>query len=150
MAKAQKTSGASSMLHLLHRASQHSEELFAKSLATTDLTARQMIVLEAVASEDKPSQTDICARSGIDRSTLADMVRRLIEKGLLARKRTKDDARRYAVRLTDDGRRVLDRELSRFQEVDRQIMSALQPGQRQDFAAALQRIVEAAEKGTAT
>lgn len=146
MAKFQKAAGATSILHMLHRASQYSEDLFAKSSGTTDLTARQMIVLEAVASEDKPSQTAICAKSGIDRSTLADMVRRLIEKGLLARKRTKEDARRYAVRLTDEGRKVLDRELSRFQDVDKQIMTVLAPQQRQEFAASLQRILEASEK----
>ena len=131
---------------MLHRASQYSEELFAKALETSDLTARQLIVLEVVASEDKPSQTAICEKSGIDRSTLADMVRRLIDKGLLARKRTKEDARRYAVRLTDEGRKVLDRELPRFQEVDKHILNALAPGQRQDFAAGLQRILEASEK----
>jgi DNA-binding MarR family transcriptional regulator len=149
MAKLQKSQGATSMLHLLHRASQFSEELFAKALESSELTARQLIVLEAVASEDKPSQTEICAKSGIDRSTLADMVRRLIEKGLLARKRTKEDARRYAVRLTDEGRKVLDREMSRFQDVDKQILNLLPAGQRQDFAAALQRIVEASEKSIA-
>ena len=146
MGKVQKSTGATSILHMLHRASQISEVSFAKSSDTSDLTARQMIVLEAVGSEDKPSQTAICDKSGIDRSTLADMVRRLIDKGLLARKRTKDDARRYAVRLTDEGRKVLDRELPRFQEVDKHILNALPPNQRQDFAAALQRILEASEK----
>ncbi|MFZ1102753.1 MAG: helix-turn-helix domain-containing protein, partial [Hyphomicrobiaceae bacterium] len=40
-------------------------------------------------------------RTGIDRSTLADIVRRLTRKGLLQRCRTNEDARAYAVRLTD-------------------------------------------------
>ena len=146
MGKPQKSTGAASLLHLLHRASQFSEELFAKSSEANELTARQLIVLEAVSTDNKPSQTEICNKSGIDRSTLADMVRRLIEKGLLARRRTKEDARRYAVRLTDEGRRTLGKELARFHEVDKQLMNALPPNLRQDFTAALQRIIEASEK----
>jgi DNA-binding MarR family transcriptional regulator len=47
------------------------------------------------------SQTGIVARTGIDRSTLADLVRRLQRKGLLQRRRTKDDARAYAVKMGD-------------------------------------------------
>ena len=43
----------------------------------------------------------------VDRSTLADIVRELVEKGLLQRQRTKQDARAYAVKLTREGQRVL-------------------------------------------
>lgn len=100
-----------SMLHMLHRASQYSEELFMKASAPSDLTPRQLIVLEIVAAEEKPSQTMICAKSGIDRSTLADVVKRLVSRGLLVRRRAPDDARAYAVRITDEGRRVLSQSL---------------------------------------
>ena len=72
-----------------------------------DLTPRQLAVLVTVANNEGLSQTGLVDRTGIDRSTLADIVRRLQRKGLLQRRRTKEDARAYAVKLTDEGRRVL-------------------------------------------
>jgi len=72
-----------------------------------DLTPRQLAVLVTVAGNEGLSQTGLVDRTGIDRSTLADIVRRMQRKGLLQRRRTREDARAYAVKLTDEGRRVL-------------------------------------------
>lgn len=140
------STATTSMLHMLHRASQYSEDLFVKATESNGLTARQLIVLEILAAEDKPSQTLICAKSGIDRSTLADVVRRLVSRGLLARRRSTDDARAYAVRITDEGQRLLSRTLPKIDEVDRLLNSALSADQRPAFAAALWRIVDASSK----
>ena len=96
-------------LHLLRRASQIADETFAVKIGREDLTARQFIVLSIVASTENPSQTTICEQSGIDRSTLADIVRRLVARGLLSRRRTRQDARMYAVKITDAGLAVLEK-----------------------------------------
>jgi len=45
--------------------------------------------------------------TGIDRSTLAEMVRRMLERGLLSRERTEKDARANAVAITGSGRKAL-------------------------------------------
>ena len=63
----------------------------------------QAMVLLAIAENPGTSQTKIVEVTGIDRSTLADVVRRLLVRRLVARKRTKEDARAYAVTLTDAG-----------------------------------------------
>ncbi len=94
---------ARSPVHLLHRVGQCAEELFQAEIGDADLTARQLAVLTAVAQEEGLSQTGIVERTGIDRSTLADIVPRLSKKGLLQRRRTREDARAYAVKLTDEG-----------------------------------------------
>lgn len=133
-----------SILHMLHRVSQHAEQLFAHSIDSTGLTARQLIVLDAVFRLDRPSQSDICAATGIDRSTLADIARRLVGKGMLARRRTKEDARAYAVRLTEVGRQALSRALPAVLAVDQQLLSALPPSERECFTSALRRILETA------
>jgi len=138
-----------SVLHMIHRVSQHAEQLFARSIDATGLTARQLIVLDAVFRLDHPSQTDICAATGIDRSTLADIARRLVGKGLLARRRTKEDARAYAVRLTEEGRQALSRALPAVRAVDQQLLAALPPAERESFATALRLILETAHhRGT--
>jgi len=84
---------STSTTHLLHRAGQLAEDLFARSIGDIGLTARQFVVLSVVETLDDPSQTALCEISGIDRSTLADIVRRLVARGLLSRRRTRQDAR---------------------------------------------------------
>ncbi len=63
----------------------------------------QAMVLLAIAENPGTSQTKLVEATGVDRSTLADVVRRLLVRRLVARKRTKEDARAYAVTLTDAG-----------------------------------------------
>ena len=82
-----------SPLHLLHRAGQCAAEVFQAELGGGDLTPRQFAVLVTVSQNEGLSQTHLVERTGIDRSTLADIVRRMLKKGLLQRRRTKEDAR---------------------------------------------------------
>ena len=79
------------------------------------------------------SQTGLVDRTGIDRSTLADIVRRMQRKGLLQRRRTKEDARAYAVKLTDEGRRVLRTAEPLAKKVDERVLEALPTKQREQF-----------------
>ena len=96
-----------SALHLLHRAGQCAEVLFTNETGKADLTPRQYAILASVAQNPDISQTGLVEQTGVDRSTLADIVRRLVKKGLLQRKRTRRDARMYAVRLTAKGQSAL-------------------------------------------
>ena len=98
---------ASSLLTLLHRASQRADQLFVQHVGKTGLTPRQFAVLHAVSEKDGLSQIDIMAATGIDRSSTADLVRRLVRSGCLQRRRTRRDARVYAVRLTPKGRQMI-------------------------------------------
>jgi DNA-binding MarR family transcriptional regulator len=65
-----------SPIHLLHRASQAVEEAFSSEIKIERLTPRQLVVLTTVAQNEGLSQTGIVDRTGIDRSTLAELVRR--------------------------------------------------------------------------
>ena len=105
MARAAKV--LSSPLHLLHRASQRADGLFARHVRDSDLTPRQFAVLQAVADKSGLSQTDIMIATGIDRSSTADLVRHLVTNGCLQRRRKRRDARLYAVRITPFGRQML-------------------------------------------
>lgn len=133
------------LTHLLHRASQYAEEQFSAAFGDEQLTARQLVVLQVVADLDRPSQVDITARTGIDRSTLADVVRRLSRRGYLTRRRTREDARRYAVKLTDEGKKLLDRATPLARLADARVSAALSNQQRQQLANALQIILKSAD-----
>src|SRR3972149_3585870 len=95
-----------SAVHLLHTAGQRAGDIFADEMSKVKLTPRQYAVLVSVAEHEGLSQTGLVDRTGIDRSTLADIVRRMQRKGLLRRRRTKEDARAYVLKLTAEGRRV--------------------------------------------
>jgi DNA-binding MarR family transcriptional regulator len=134
-----------SPIHLLHRASQAVEDVFASEVEVESLTPRQLAVLMTVAQNEGLSQTEIVDRTGIDRSTLADIVRRLQKKGLLQRRRTKEDARAYAVKLTEEGRRVLGTAEPLAKRVDDRILCTLPAKQRDRFMRALASIVSTLE-----
>lgn len=137
-----------SPLHLLHRAGQCAGDIFQTEVADTELTPRQYAVLVTVSDHEGLSQTNLVDRTGIDRSTLADIVRRMMKKGLLQRRRTKEDARAYSVKLTDDGRRVLEAAKPSVQRVDEKVLAALPISQRDQFVRDLALIVEALSKSS--
>jgi MarR family transcriptional regulator, temperature-dependent positive regulator of motility len=135
-----------SPLHLLHRASQVVDDVFTTGMQTNGLTPRQLAVLMTVLEHEGLSQTDLVDLTGIDRSTMADVVKRLKRRCLLQRRRTRQDARAYAVTLTDEGRRVLRTAEPLAKRVDRRVLDAL-PGKRQEeFMTALASIVSALER----
>ncbi len=135
-----------SPLHLLHRAGQCAADIFQTELGGDDLTPRQYAVLLTVAQNEGLSQTQLVELTGIDRSTLADVVRRMLKKGLLQRRRTRDDARAYAVKLTDEGTKVLKSHDPLARRVDDRILASLPAQQRDRFLQDLNAIVQALGK----
>jgi DNA-binding MarR family transcriptional regulator len=131
-----------SPIHLLHRAGQCAGDVFQGEIGQSDLTPRQYAILLTVSQNEGLSQTDLVARTGVDRSTLADVVRRMLKKGLLQRRRTKEDARAYAVRLTEQGWRVLKSCEPLAKRVDDRILEALPIKNRDQFLADLLTIIE--------
>ncbi len=134
-----------SLMHLLHRAGQAADEMFAQEMKGSNLTPRQFAVLLVLSQHDSASQTDIVGRTGIDRSTLADIVKRLVMRGLLARRRSKSDARAYAVRLTPAGQAELKSAIPAAERVETRMLTLLVPAKRTEFAKALSELVDLLE-----
>ncbi len=135
-----------SPLFLLHRAGQFADDLFGKENHQSQMTPRQYAVLACVARNENLSQADIVAKTGIDRSTLADVVRRLAGQGLLQRQRTSEDARRYAVALTEKGTDMFKKVAPAAAMTDEQILSTLLPEDRGLFLKALGQIVSTLDR----
>ncbi len=131
--------------HLLHRAVQLALDIYAADSDAGAATPRQYAVLCAVAAEEGLSQSGLVRATGIDRSTLADMVSRMIGKGLLVRTRSEADARANAVRLTQDGREMLELTRPHIAAADRQLLELLGAKKREPFVAALRRLARAGE-----
>jgi DNA-binding MarR family transcriptional regulator len=131
-----------SSLHLLHRVCQCADDLFQLEMAGLGLTPRQFAVLLVVSRDEGLSQTELVERTGIDRSTLADLVQRMLKKGLLQRRRSRQDARAYSVRLTEQGWSSLRTAEPVARRIDQRLLAVL-PGKRaEEFLSSLNTIVE--------
>jgi DNA-binding MarR family transcriptional regulator len=116
---------ARSPYHLLKRAAQYAAHVYMGEVGKSGLTQRQLTVLLAVDQHDGVSQTALVKMTGIDRSTLADLVARLLAQGYLQRRRSKEDGRTNAVRITAAGKKMLKTAQPGFEEVDKQLLSII-------------------------
>ncbi|MEL6790901.1 MAG: MarR family winged helix-turn-helix transcriptional regulator [Pseudomonadota bacterium] len=132
--------------HLLRRAQQYSHDLYSKSVGSSGPTPRQFEVLHTVANNEGLSQTDLVRHTGIDRSTLADMIARMIKKGLLSRQRTKADARANSVSITAAGKRMLASALSKVEKAEAETLKVLPKTQQSAFMKALESFAAALDE----
>lgn len=132
--------------HLLRRAQQYAFDLFSAEIGSSNLTPRQFAVLLTVQQNEGLSQTDLVRKTGIDRSTLADMISRLIKRKLLSRTRTKEDARANSVKITAAGKKELSTHTAKVRTAENKIMGPLPASKRKDFVASLKAIAAAADK----
>lgn len=131
--------------HLLHRAQQFAADRFNEATGGIQITQRQFAVLTAVAEEEGLTQTQLVKVTGIDRSTLAELVARMTSKGLLLREKAPGDARANAVRFTDEGRKLYETALEGAKAADDAILSALPKSKRSSFVESLTRIARTIE-----
>jgi len=131
--------------HLLRRCVQYANDLFSREPGSSDLTKQQFTVLAAVEQNEGMSQTDLVAITGIDRSTLAEMIRRMIEKGLLDRERTEADQRANAVRIAMSGKKALRGARTASDRVERALLAGLATADRARCVKMLSTVVSHAE-----
>src|SRR4029077_12363666 len=122
-----------SVTHLLHRVLQLALDFHAEASGPSGLTQRQFTVLAAAGAADGVSQSDLVRATGIDRSTLADLVARMLAKGLLERERSATDARANTVRLSPAGRAALDAGAAPAAAADTRLLGLLSPKKRETF-----------------
>lgn len=131
---------AVSTSHLLHRAQQLAADRFAVLVGENHLTLRQFAVLAAISKQPGLSQADLVRLTGIDRSTLADMMRRLEKRELVERSAHDSDGRANAVRLSRAGAEVLTQARQHARAADAAILDALPRSKRKGFLNALEKL----------
>jgi len=89
--------------HLLRRCQQRAIELFVAEVGRRGPTPRQFALLLTVAQNPGMSQTELVGATGIDRSTIADMLDRLAKRGLVKRTRAAGDQRANILTITPAG-----------------------------------------------
>lgn len=132
-----------SIIHLLHNAGQAADKAFEEAVGEADITPRQCAVLIAIRdAKTPPTQTHLVSVTGVDRSTMADIVRRLVTRKLVSRRRTRKDARRYAIELTEQGHVVADAAEEAAKETSLMLVRRLPRDVRGPFTDALRALAE--------
>ena len=131
--------------HLIRRCQQFYGDLYAREAGSRDLTKQQFTLLCALEHNDGASQTTLVEITGIDRSTLAEMVRRMLERGLLSRERTEEDQRANAIAISASGRKALRAARNAADRAERALLDALPAPERLKFVKSLSQIATAAE-----
>src|SRR5580698_9256708 len=153
MAKKQKAADgglSQSVTHLLHRVLQLALDFHTEAAGPSGLTQRQFTVLAAAGAGDGVSQSDLVRATGIDRSTLADLVARMIAKGLLERERSATDARANTVRVSEAGKLALAEGGKPAARSDERLLDLLPPKKRESFVKTLTTLAAAADATTTT
>lgn len=126
--------------HLLHRAQQAAVNLSATALSDQGLTLRQFAVLAALADAEGQSQARLVEETGIDRSTLAEMVRRMELSGYIKRVISAEDKRAKAVSLMAKGRKAYEAALPHVQAADDELLSMVRSNRRSALIDSLARV----------
>ncbi len=96
-----------SLIAKFKKAEQIAVSEFSSRVDPDKMTLRQYTLLNAIRTltvdGHRPSQMHLSEVTGIDRSTLANMVGRMINKNLIERARSKADGRAYMVSLAPGG-----------------------------------------------
>lgn len=131
--------------HLIKRCQQYFGDLYAREAGSCELTKQQFIVLAALENNEGVSQTALVEMTGIDRSTLAEMVRRMLERGLVSRERTETDARANAVAISTTGRKMLRTARTAADRAEKALLESLPQAERSRFIKSLSTIAMAGE-----
>jgi MarR family transcriptional regulator, lower aerobic nicotinate degradation pathway regulator len=111
--------------HLLRRCHQRSEELFATRVGKDGPTRQQVALLVTACQHPEASQAELVQRTGIDKNTLTQMIKRLVARGLLERQRTPHDARTNQITATAAAVRLLEAVLPDVRHVQDDILEPL-------------------------
>ncbi|WTW93944.1 MarR family transcriptional regulator [Streptomycetaceae bacterium NBC_01309] len=104
------------------------------------LTGPQYAILTAVDASPGQDQRSLASAVALDTSTMADVARRLENRGLIVRRTAADDGRRKLLYLTEDGERSLHEANLRARALDERLLEPYDAEQREqlmDLLAAL-------------
>lgn len=134
-----------SLYHQLKKATQAAADIIGNLAGRHDLTLSQYALLESLVERDGASQTELVEITGIDRSTLADVAKRLERRGFIRRKRSRRDRRVKELHLTEAGMAALLRMAPVMAQADRLLLDVLDDDRRKEFLAALALLASMAE-----
>jgi DNA-binding MarR family transcriptional regulator len=130
--------------HLLRRAQQAHDAIFAQETAGYDVTSAQMAALSAIHWNPGIDLSSLAEFIGYDAATIGSLVGRLVAKRLVSRRTGKHDRRTRQLTLTARGESFLTLVMGQAANVETRLLATLEPKERRVFLDLLLRVVEAA------
>ncbi|MFV0375084.1 MarR family winged helix-turn-helix transcriptional regulator [Microbacterium sp.] len=126
--------------YLIRRAQQRHVAAWSR-IVSTETSSVQYSILVVLDALGEASQRQLCDEVDLDRSTVADLVARMERRGLVARHRSAEDARRNVVTLTALGRTERQRLQPLVAEANAELVALLSPADRDALRRSLRALL---------
>ena len=131
--------------HLIRRVQQVHEWLW-NAQVSAEVTSPQFAVLYALRAQQDIDQKTLGERVSLDRSTTAELVKRLLRRGLVRSIRDQTDGRRNRIHLTPAGLRTVTRLTPKAEQMNQILISVLNEGEQTELVRMLNLVVDADER----
>ncbi|WP_286902383.1 MarR family winged helix-turn-helix transcriptional regulator [Vreelandella sedimenti] len=128
--------------NLLRRCHQISAAIFLRKCEASNLTQLQYIIFCALEEMGPVDQITLGGYTALDRNTIAVVVRKLEERGLVNRRRNPEDRRSMFVSLTEQGEQLRNDSESAVAEVQKEILAPLNENEQEVLCSLLKRIAD--------
>ncbi|GGX91915.1 transcriptional regulator [Litchfieldella qijiaojingensis] len=128
--------------NLLRRCHQISVAIFLKKCEAYNLTQLQYVILSALEEKGALDQITLGGFTALDRNTVAVVVKKLEERGLVTRHRNPEDRRSMLVTLTEEGKRLRNAAESAVADTQEDILAPLEESERQVLSRLLAKIAD--------
>ena len=109
------------------------------------LSGAQLFVLQTLSRHPEVSLNELAELTRTHQSTVSVVVSKLVDRGLIKRESSRDDARRLVLRLSSDGKALLKKAPGAAQERLIEAIEALNATPRAELARLLTKLVESME-----
>ncbi|SDV46338.1 MarR family winged helix-turn-helix transcriptional regulator [Chitinasiproducens palmae] len=127
---------------LIRRLNQIHVALFFESCKDFAITPVQYGLLTTLSERPNLDQTSLCAEVGVDRTTMADVLRRLEERGLVKREPSPTDGRLKIANITARGRKIMKEMYASMRESQVRFLSPLSAQDQTVFVRLMMQLVE--------
>nr|WP_300143523.1 MarR family transcriptional regulator [Propionicimonas sp.] len=137
-------------LSRLSRLAKHLDRARRDAFAAHELEVWEFDVLAALRRQGRPyelSPGELIRQTLSTSGTMTNRVNRLEARGLVERQPNADDRRGVLVRLTDAGRSRVQDALADLLDFERRVLAAIEPGEREELARLLRRLLAPFEQG---
>ncbi len=129
--------------YLIRRLHQIHMGLFTEECGNEDVTPVQSAILTVLQSGEEMDQLTLSTSVGIDRTSGADVIRRLERRGLLTRQSSKFDRRAKLVKITEEGKAFIKRVRPRMARAQDRLVAPLTDDEREEFFRLVNKMVDA-------
>ena len=126
--------------HLLRRCHQIAVAVFMNECEVHDLTPLQFVVLSTLAHRGEMDHVTLCGIAALDRTTVAVVVKNLVERGLATTQQSREDRRSKLVSITSSGRGLFKAALPEVGLAQEKILAPLSKSDQSKFLDLLNKL----------